>query len=181
MYLLILHILFLFYYNILGIGFLQVIWYPRPVLQKERRINYGTIIDSQDYSVPFEDRNIVIAVDENIQMTTTKESTFRVGSSHETSYASSYANSQTVSIVAYFRRLKEKVWWQILILLYLFIALILLAVGLGFTVNTFWAIFGPVSMFAVLFITSLFRDYKEGNLSCYFWSDMRYRLFGTSL
>ena len=161
----------------------QVIWYPKPILLKDRHINYGTIIDSQDYSVPFEDRNAVISEtnDENIEMTIKKETENRSGSSHETSYASSSERNQTIDIVSYFRRLKETAWWQNVILIYLFLSLILFTVGLGVSANTFWTVFGPVSMFIVLFITSLYRDFKEGALHCYFWSDIHYQLFETSV
>ena len=103
----------------------------------------------------------------------------KIISSNETSSAaSSLGRSQTINLVGYYERIRQKTWWEILLLAYLIVGLFMYTVGLCITANTFWAVFGPVSMFGLLFFTSLYRDYQEGSLSCCFLTELRYKVFG---
>jgi len=160
---------------------IQVLWYPTPVFEDVKQPTYVTLVDSKDYSVPFEERHIVVG--ETVQQESVELSARDSGnhsksySSKETSYTSSLARSQTINIVSYYERCREKSWWQMMLLVYLFVGLILLTIGLGMTTNKLAAAVGPLSMFGFLFLTSLYRDYKEGSLNCYFLSELRYRLF----
>ncbi|XP_057313704.1 uncharacterized protein LOC130655019 [Hydractinia symbiolongicarpus] len=163
------------------INAIQVIWYPRPVVKKHQQIRYGTIIDSQDYSVPPEERITVVEETTEEIVPITPAFTEMELSKLSSSYGSSLGRSQTINVLGYFQRLKEKSWWQLLFLLFLLSGLVLFTVGLSITVNTFWTVFGPVSMFGLLFITSLYRDYKEGSLSFYCLTELRYKIYGESL
>ncbi|XP_066919394.1 uncharacterized protein [Clytia hemisphaerica] len=165
---------------------IQVLWYPRPTVPKKKTQTYGTMHDPMDYTIPFEEHQ---KQNEDIELNEHKESEneemnvdaiVKACSSNETSCVASYGRSQTINVVGYFHRLKEKSCIEIALLIYLCIGLIAFTVGLAVRADTFWTIFGPLSMFAVLFLTSLYRDYNEGSLSCYFFTDMHYRIFGES-
>lgn len=166
-------------------------WYPKPEFPKKKKHTYGTMTDSQDYSIPFEERNTVYKPDEeNIELPVTQkeekeeydiDAIIKLTSSKETSYGSSFGRSQTINIVGYCHRLKQKSCVEMLLLTYLIAGLIAFTIGLGIRTNTFWTVFGPVSMFFMLFLTSLYRDYREGSLSCDFFSEIHYKVFGDSL
>ena len=149
--------------------------------------------DSTDYAVPFEDHQVVYKNNEDgdIELPDAHKESENEGidvdaivkacSSTEASCrVASYGRSQTINLVGHFHRLKEKNCIEITLLAYLSIGLVAFTVGLAVRSNIFWAVFGPLSIFGVLFLTSLYRDYNEGSLSCYFFTDIHYRLFGES-
>lgn len=169
-----------------------MVWYPKPELPKEKK-RYGAMNESQDYSIPFEDRNQAVYKpdEENVEVTTTQSETEKEGyhietimkltSSKETSCGSSFGRSQTISIVGYGHRLRKKSCVELVLLVYLIAGLIAFTIGLSIRTNTFWTVFGPVSMFFILLLTSLLRDYREGSLSCDFCSEIHYKVFGDSM
>ena len=137
--------------------------------------------DSQDYSIPFEDRyqTFTRTPEERESDATVRESPgssevivppdnmIKILSSCETSSGASLnGRSQTINVIRYYERLKVKSCWEVMVLVYLMAGLVVFTVGLCITANTFWAVCGPVSMFILLFLSSLHRDYQEGSLDC---------------
>lgn len=161
----------------------QVLWYPSPFVQEKAPSTYDALLDSKDYSVPFEDRHVVVTEQaDDIELSARDSGNHsKSSSSKEASYTSSVGRSQTINFVSYIQRLKDKSWWQICLLIFLLLALSGLTVGLGIQTNKIATISGPLSIFALLLLTSLVRDYREGSLSCYFIIDLRYRIFGESV
>lgn len=147
--------------------------------------------DPTDYTIPFEEQVTYKNNDEvDIGLSDTPiepenegldvDAIVRACSSNETSCVASYGRSQTINLVGYFHRLKEKNCIEIALLTYLVTGLIAFTVGLAVRADTFWTVFGPLSIFIILLFTSLYRDYKEGSLSFYFFTDIHYRIFGES-
>lgn len=147
--------------------------------------------DPTDYTIPFDEQVAYKSNDEvDLGLSDTPkepenegidvDAIVRACSSNETSCVASYGRSQTINLVGYFHRLKEKNCIEVGLLVYLVIGLIAFTVGLAIRSNTFWTVVGPLSIFVMLLITSLYRDYKEGSLSCYFFTDIHYRMFGGS-
>lgn len=150
--------------------------------------------ESQDYSAPFDERHKINAappptmssaadddeleLQRQLQQQQRPEYMVKIVSSNETSMGSSLSRSQTINLIGYYERFKQKSWWEMGLLLYLMFGLFVYTIGLCITANTFWAVFGPVSMFCFLFVASLHRDYQEGSLRCSFLSDFRYMIFG---
>lgn len=163
---------------------IQVIWYPKPT-HKIQKIHYGTIVESNDYSVPFEERNALVPKNDDLgdevgddeislketlgggkDMSMPSECMVKIISSGETSVNASFGRSQTMNILRFYERLKVKSCWEIMLIGFLMCGLLVFTIGLCITANTFWAVCGPVSMFGLLFVTSVYRDYEEGSLNC---------------
>jgi len=170
---------------------IQVAWYVSYRTETIEKIHYGsTIHESQDYSAPFEERNNIglhrTLQNEELEMKDSVDKTIvgggvvggdtnllaeggnmvKVISSCEGSLRVSLGEGHSLDMSSYYQRLKMKSCWEIMLLFYLVGGLGGFTIALCVTANTFRAICGPVSMFGMLFISSLIRDCKDGALQC---------------